>query len=62
MLQSSIERMSAATGSLSTNRFVLYFTFAAKYSAQDTVYAVPSLVHVKTNVVTTLAIQASIFN
>jgi hypothetical protein len=41
---------------------VLYPTFAAKYRAQYTVYAMPSLFPTKSNKITFLDIEASIFN
>jgi hypothetical protein len=44
--QYSNERISDAIGGLSTNRCVLYFTFAAKDRAQYPVYAIPTMVPV----------------
>jgi hypothetical protein len=61
-LQYSIECICAAIGRLSTNCCVLYSTFAVKYRAQYQVYAMPSLVPVKSNIVTFINIHSSIFN
>jgi hypothetical protein len=55
--QYSNERISDAIGGLSTNRCVLYFTFAAKYRAQYPVYAMPTMVPVYSNTITFLHIQ-----
>jgi hypothetical protein len=47
---------------MSTIQCVLYSTFAAKYRANYPVYAMPSLVPGKSNIITVLLVQASIFN
>jgi hypothetical protein len=60
--QHSIECISAAIGGLSTNCYVSYTTFAFKYRAQYPVYAMPTLVPVKSNIFTVLVIQISIVN
>jgi hypothetical protein len=61
-LQYSIERISAAIGRLSTIRCALYSTFVAKYRAQYPGYAITCLVPVKSNSITFIGVQASIFN
>jgi hypothetical protein len=61
-LQYSILRISAAIGCLWTNWCVLQSTFAANYTAQYPVYAMPSLVPFISNIITFLDIQASMFN
>jgi hypothetical protein len=62
MLQHTIERISAAIAGLSTNRCALCSTFATKCSLNPADYAMSIQVPVKTNIITFLAIQASIFN
>jgi hypothetical protein len=61
-LQYSIERISAAIGCLSTNRCMLYSTFAVKYRTRCPVYAMPTQVPVKSNTITVLLMQPSMFN
>jgi hypothetical protein len=60
-LQYSIERISVDIGDMSTIQCALYSTFVPKYTAQYLVHAMPSLVPFKSNVITFLDIQASIF-
>jgi hypothetical protein len=60
-LQYSIERISVDIGDTSTIQCALYSTFAAKYRAQYPVYAMPSLFPGKSNIITVLLVQASIF-
>jgi hypothetical protein len=61
-LQYSIEPISVDIGDISTNQCALYSTFAVKYRAQLPVYGMPSLVPVKSNIITFLDIQATMFN
>jgi hypothetical protein len=47
---------------MSTIQYALLSTFAAKYRAQYPVYAMPSLMPVKSNIITFLDTQSTIFN
>jgi hypothetical protein len=61
-IQYSIEGTSVDIGDMSTLQCALYSTFAVKYRAQYPVCAMPSLMPVKSNIITFLDTQSTIFN